>query len=123
MGSQTPALPTPPPKKSRAASRGRSGGLLTPRRTPPGPRAGEGKGLRVNHIKPGSSADKSYRIKQDDRLCSIDHEDVRWHSAGQIAPLILGAAGTRVRLGFERPGTPTIPFEVVLTRGTGTGSI
>mmetsp|Transcript_44973 Transcript_44973/g.112756 ORF Transcript_44973/g.112756 Transcript_44973/m.112756 type:complete len:122 (+) Transcript_44973:233-598(+) len=82
--------------------------------------SGEGMGLRVNHIKPGSSADKCYRIKQDDRLCSIDHEDVRWHSAGQIAPLILGQAGTRVRLGFERPGTPKIPFEVVLTRGMGT---
>mmetsp|Transcript_42659 Transcript_42659/g.104131 ORF Transcript_42659/g.104131 Transcript_42659/m.104131 type:complete len:125 (-) Transcript_42659:837-1211(-) len=79
--------------------------------------AGEGRGLRVNHIKPRSSADKSGRIQQEDRLCSIDHQDVRWHSAGQIAPFILGEAGTRVRLGFERPGPPPIPYEVVLTRG------
>mmetsp|Transcript_20375 Transcript_20375/g.39523 ORF Transcript_20375/g.39523 Transcript_20375/m.39523 type:complete len:122 (+) Transcript_20375:525-890(+) len=80
--------------------------------------AGQGLGLRVNHIKPGSSADKSYRIKQDDRLTSIDHEDVRWFSPGQIAPLILGTPGTRVRLGFERPGPSPVPYEVVLTRGT-----
>lgn len=75
-----------------------------------------GDGLVVASLAVDGPAEQSGQVHAGDVLVSIDRIDVREMSAEDIAQYILGAPGSRVRLGFVRPES-TVPSYVELTRG------
>ena len=85
-------------------------------------RAGEGQGLRVNHIRPHSSAQKCGRIKENDRLVSVDYSDVKWFSPGIIPPPIAPIAPQKLQgSGFDsrwlgREKTLATPWQFAASR-------
>ena len=60
----------------------------------------EGDGLKVKSCTPDGPAMRCGRLEVDDTLVSVDQVDVRNLDSHQLAPLILGPAGSTVRLGF-----------------------
>ena len=66
-------------------------------------------GLKVKSCIPDGPAMQCGRLEVDDTLVSVDQVDVRNLDSLQLAPLILGPAGSTVRLGF----LPAIPRDNV----------
>jgi C-terminal processing protease CtpA/Prc len=70
-------------------------------------------GLVVASLAVDGPADKSGQVKAGDVLVSIDRVDVRGISAEDLAPYILGSPGSKVIMGFERPGQNTRYVELI----------
>jgi len=54
---------------------------------------------------PGGPAESSGLVQVGDVLASVDGCDVLRKPVSQVAPLLLGKTGSRVRLGLQRSGT------------------
>mmetsp|Transcript_11599 Transcript_11599/g.23951 ORF Transcript_11599/g.23951 Transcript_11599/m.23951 type:complete len:139 (-) Transcript_11599:82-498(-) len=61
--------------------------------------------LACRSFVPGGPAESSGLVQKGDILASVDGCDVLRKPVGQVAPLLLGKAGSRVRLGLQRNGT------------------
>ena len=70
-------------------------------------------GLVVASLAVDGPADKSGQVKAGDVLVSIDRIDVRGVSAEDLAPYILGPPGSKVTIGFDRPGQGIRNVEIV----------
>ena len=70
-------------------------------------------GLVVASLAVDGPADKSGQVKAGDVLVSIDRVDVRGVSAEDLAPYILGPPGSKVNIGFDRPGEGLRNVEII----------
>mmetsp|Transcript_11314 Transcript_11314/g.17800 ORF Transcript_11314/g.17800 Transcript_11314/m.17800 type:complete len:158 (+) Transcript_11314:2-475(+) len=79
-----------------------------------------GNGLFVVALAAGGPAQCSGKIRAGQKLLEIDGKDVSTKSAAEIAPIILGPAGTRVVLKLQSAQEHYPPEIVELFRAVGT---
>ena len=70
-------------------------------------------GLVVASLAVDGPADKCGQVRAGDILISIDRINVRGVSAEDLAPYILGPPGSKVTIGFDRPGQGLRYVEIV----------
>lgn len=75
--------------------------------------------LVINDIVPGGPADRTGKLRIGDELIRVDGRFVRGRPASQIAPKVLGPAGTIVELAFKRSqGPAVVTINVAVIRET-----
>lgn len=74
--------------------------------------------LVVDGVLPGGPADKTGKLRLGDTLVRVDRQYVHGLQPSQIAPKILGPAGSIVELGFKRAQGPVVlTVNVAIVRG------